>query len=306
MIASLWERHIAINVFVRKERMIRARLRSCLWHSTARARCRPLAGATFRALSLLARHMNDAPTSQLRLAAVTVMTIADLTLRRAGERAAIHGRLVQLGLSVRHQRKRVGALFERGQHIRDLSHERRLDGRRQQPDDRQPTAASASPATPSPRRRARRSPGPMGRPAGPQITAHWGTFMRALPSGAAVLGPAKRPVLRPDRLRHQQLPDHLHRPTRHNPPRATGHLRSRTCSPGAAMHSHVLEVTIDDPQPPSISLSGRMVSGQWVSGTAGHVPDVQVEGIGQQRDPGDRGDARDAAPELSPTAATGR
>jgi hypothetical protein len=42
------------------------------------------------------------------------------------------------------------------------------------------------------------------------------------------------------------------------------------------MHSHQLEVTIDDPQPPAISVSGRMVSGQWVSGVAGNVPDLDL------------------------------
>jgi hypothetical protein len=48
------------------------------------------------------------------------------------------------------------------------------------------------------------------------------------------------------------------------------------CDPGAAMHSHLLEVTVDDPQPPSISLSGALVSGQWVSGAVGHSPAVEV------------------------------
>jgi hypothetical protein len=38
------------------------------------------------------------------------------------------------------------------------------------------------------------------------------------------------------------------------------------------MHAHVLEVTIDDPVPPSISLEGPLASGQWVSGRAGPVP----------------------------------
>jgi hypothetical protein len=34
------------------------------------------------------------------------------------------------------------------------------------------------------------------------------------------------------------------------------------------MHAHLVEVTIDDPIPPSISLDGPLVSGQWVSGRA--------------------------------------
>jgi hypothetical protein len=35
------------------------------------------------------------------------------------------------------------------------------------------------------------------------------------------------------------------------------------------MHAHTVEVTIDDPIPPSISLGGPLVSGTWVSGRAG-------------------------------------
>ena len=40
------------------------------------------------------------------------------------------------------------------------------------------------------------------------------------------------------------------------------------CPPGATIHAHVLEVTVDDPIPPSISLDGPLASGQWVSGRA--------------------------------------
>ena len=32
------------------------------------------------------------------------------------------------------------------------------------------------------------------------------------------------------------------------------------------MHTQILEVTVDDPIPPSISLGGPLASGQWVSG----------------------------------------
>ena len=41
------------------------------------------------------------------------------------------------------------------------------------------------------------------------------------------------------------------------------------CPPSAVFHTHVIEVTIDDPVPPKISLSGPLASGRWVSGTAG-------------------------------------
>jgi hypothetical protein len=102
----------------------------------------------------------------------------------------------------------------------------------------------------------------------------WGTFMRAAPSGAAVLG------LRNGQHCDQTDFDITNYPITFPTPAGTTRLEqlvicgAATCSPGAAMHSHVLEVTIDDPQPPSISLSGRMVSGQWVSGTTGDIPDL--------------------------------
>jgi hypothetical protein len=47
------------------------------------------------------------------------------------------------------------------------------------------------------------------------------------------------------------------------------------CLPGATIHAHVLEVTVDDPIPPSISLDGPLASGEWVSGPAGR-PRVNV------------------------------
>src|SRR6185503_20522855 len=104
----------------------------------------------------------------------------------------------------------------------------------------------------------------------------WGTFMRAVPSGSAVLG-----------LRHGQhcaQPDFdiTNFPITFPTPAGTTRLEqlvicgTGTCSPGAAMHSHVLEVTIEDPQPPAISLGGRMVSGQWVSGRAGSPPGLEA------------------------------
>jgi hypothetical protein len=104
----------------------------------------------------------------------------------------------------------------------------------------------------------------------------WGTFMRAAPSGAAVLG------LRNGQHCDQTDFDITNYPITFPTPAGTTRLEqlvicgAATCSPGAAMHSHVLEVTIDDPQPPSISLSGRMVSGQWVSGRASQLPDLDA------------------------------
>jgi hypothetical protein len=106
----------------------------------------------------------------------------------------------------------------------------------------------------------------------------WATFMRALPSGASVLG------LPNGRYCYQNDFDFTNAPLTYTVPAGTTRLEqlvacaAPSCSPGAAMHSHILEVTIDDPQPPAISLSGRMVSGQWVSGVAGNTPTLDVSG----------------------------
>ena len=47
------------------------------------------------------------------------------------------------------------------------------------------------------------------------------------------------------------------------------------CQPGATIHAHVMEVTVDDPIPPSIALDGPLASGHWVSGRAAK-PNVNV------------------------------
>src|SRR5215216_6714743 len=105
---------------------------------------------------------------------------------------------------------------------------------------------------------------------------YWATFMRAVPSGAKVLGLANGEYC------DQTDFDISNYPITFPVPPGTTRLEqmaicgATTCSPGAAMHSHSLEVTIDDPQPPSVSLGGRMVSGQWVSGTAGNAPGLEV------------------------------
>ena len=95
---------------------------------------------------------------------------------------------------------------------------------------------------------------------------YWGTFIRALPSGARVAGVANGEYCD---LTDLDISNH---PLSFAVPPGTTRLEqlvicgAAMCSQGAAMHSHALEVTIDDPQPPSISLSGQMVSGNWVSG----------------------------------------
>ncbi len=96
----------------------------------------------------------------------------------------------------------------------------------------------------------------------------WGTYIRALPSDAAIAG-----------LPHNQYCDATGFDNRGWPlpfavPGGTTQLEQLVicaapqCFPGGTIHSHVLEVTVDDPIPPSISLDGPMASGQWVSGRA--------------------------------------
>ena len=105
---------------------------------------------------------------------------------------------------------------------------------------------------------------------------NWGAFMRAMPSRATVLGLPNGQYCNQDDI------DFTSAPFTYNVPPGTTRLEQMvqcaapTCSPGAAMHSHILEVTIDDPQPPSISLSGRMVSGEWVSGRGWELAGAQT------------------------------
>ena len=81
----------------------------------------------------------------------------------------------------------------------------------------------------------------------------WGTFIRAVPSGASVLG-----------YRNGQLCDATDFDNRNWPlsvstPAGTTRLDqlvicgSDLCAPGATLHSQTIEVTIDDPVPPSVS-----------------------------------------------------
>jgi hypothetical protein len=106
----------------------------------------------------------------------------------------------------------------------------------------------------------------------------WGTFMRAVPSGAAVLG------VRNGQFCDSTDFDNSSYPITYNVPPGTTRLEqlvicgASQCAPGAAMHSKVLEVTLDDPQPPEISLSGELVSGRWVSGISQRSPDLRVTG----------------------------
>ena len=104
----------------------------------------------------------------------------------------------------------------------------------------------------------------------------WGVYYRAVPSGAAVLGMPNGQFCSTTGY------DTRGWPAPYNVPPGTTRLEqlvicgSSQCLPGAAMHSHIVEVTVDDPVPPGISLSGPLASGQWVSGTAGQPSHVDI------------------------------
>src|SRR5215210_2600431 len=103
----------------------------------------------------------------------------------------------------------------------------------------------------------------------------WTAHLRAMPSTTGIIG-----------LRNGEYCDSTEFDNRGWPislatPHGTTSLQqlvicgASTCPPGATMHSQVMEVTVDDPVPPSISLDGPLASRQWVSGRAGH-PHVGV------------------------------
>src|SRR5918993_433152 len=134
-------------------------------------------------------------------------------------------------------------------------------------------------------------------PAGTSITAvrwagrmardncSWGTYIRALPSEAAVIG------LPPNQFCTTSGWDTRGWPMSYGVPHGTTRLEQLAvcgagqCSPGTAMHTHNVEVTIEDPTPPSISLSGPLTSGRWVSGATGHgsVTIAAADAAGVQR-----------------------
>ena len=102
-----------------------------------------------------------------------------------------------------------------------------------------------------------------------RASCRWGVYIRALPSNTAPLG-----------LPNGRFCDTLGFDNRGAPftePVQSGTTRleqivicgAAECPSPAVLHTHDMTVTIDDPVPPSISLSGPLVSGRWVSGTAG-------------------------------------
>ena len=104
----------------------------------------------------------------------------------------------------------------------------------------------------------------------------WGTIFAAMPSRSILLG------LPHGRYCAQTGYDYTNYPLYLRPPPGTTRVEqlvycgASSCAPGATIHTRSVEVTIDDPRPPSISLSGPLVSGRWVSGRTGRLPTVNV------------------------------
>src|SRR5215204_2336194 len=104
----------------------------------------------------------------------------------------------------------------------------------------------------------------------------WGVYFRALPSGTPVFGMPNGQFCETLGFDNRGWP--IAQPV----PGGTTRLDqlvicgASECPPAAVFHSHVMEVTVDDPVRPSISLSGPLVSGQWVSGVTGRVNNLGI------------------------------
>jgi hypothetical protein len=104
----------------------------------------------------------------------------------------------------------------------------------------------------------------------------WGVYFRAVPSLTPVLGMPNGQVCETLGFDNRGWPIPV------TVPGGTTRLEqlvvcgASECPPSAVFHSHVVEVTVDDPHPPSISLSGPLASGRWVSGTAGKPNHVDI------------------------------
>src|SRR5919108_3607535 len=100
----------------------------------------------------------------------------------------------------------------------------------------------------------------------------WAVYFRAVPSGALVHGMPNGQFCETLGFDNRGFP--LFMPV----PGGTTRLEqlvicgASECPPGAVFHTHTIEVTVDDPVPPSISLGGPLASGQWVSGATGRFP----------------------------------
>jgi hypothetical protein len=114
----------------------------------------------------------------------------------------------------------------------------------------------------------------------------WGVYFRAVPSLTPVLGMPNGQVCETLGFDNRGWPIPV------TVPGGTTRLEqlvvcgASECPPSAVFHSHVVEVTVDDPEPPSISLSGPLASRRWVSGRAGgasHVDISVTDNAGVQR-----------------------
>jgi hypothetical protein len=97
----------------------------------------------------------------------------------------------------------------------------------------------------------------------------WGTYVRALPSGALVLGLPNGSYCDTTGFDNRSWPMTFAAPDGTTRLEQLVVCGAAQCFPGATMHAHILDVTVDDPIPPSISLGGPLASGQWVSGRGG-------------------------------------
>jgi len=123
----------------------------------------------------------------------------------------------------------------------------------------------------------------------------WATYLRALPSGAVVMGLPTGSYCDTTGF------DNRGWPMTFAAPGGTTRLEqlilcaAHQCLPGATMHAQILEVTVDDPIPPSISLGGPLASGQWVSGRIRQFVGVTAR---------DNAGVRDVSASLGPRAQT--
>ena len=95
---------------------------------------------------------------------------------------------------------------------------------------------------------------------------NWATYVRAIPSGALVLGLPNSGYCDATGFDNRGWPMTFAAPEGTTRLEQLVFCGAAQCLPGATMHAHVLEVTVDDPIPPSISLDGPLASGEWVSG----------------------------------------
>jgi hypothetical protein len=100
----------------------------------------------------------------------------------------------------------------------------------------------------------------------------WAAFIRALPSNSSVLGYLNRQLCDATDFDNRNWPLTLDTPAGTTRLDQLVMCGADRCPPGATLHSQTIEVVVDDPVPPSLSVSGPLVSGRWVSGRTGDLP----------------------------------